>query len=372
MTKQAAHPLFKTVVKGGTALGQKVRGMMTRAAKRSGKIRKKTMKKQSSESDVVKGVVAAAKGSKDTVDKEMLGADDPRYGGGSGNFKGKQAPAFTDKINPTDTPDAFGAGDGKVAGFMDDVRTKAKSNINQARNINLRGIRARVRAQAPSKADGYKRVPGHSTAVSRALPRKGAATSAKKPAPRNAVREVSSRSEDRISMGRADFAAAKKKPAAVAANKSKSSGEMTMDPMYFKAKKPAAVAANKSKSSGEMTMDPMYFKAKKPAAPIAGKAPVSVASTKPKSSSLGQSAGGGLGGSLKPSFAGGGSKLPARASMASLGKKPGFGAAGKLKAPSMPKMPSAAPRVATGLAPKQDTTAPKRRTNLTTGTREAS
>jgi len=346
LTKQAAHPLFKTVVKGGTALGQKVRGMMTRAAKRSGKIRKKTMKKQSSESDVVKGVVAAAKGSKDTVDKEMLGADDPRYGGGSGNFKGKQAPAFTDKINPTDTPDAFGAGDGKVAGFMDDVRTKAKSNINQARNINLRGIRARVRAQAPSKADGYKRVPGHSTAVSRALPRKGAATSAKKPAPRNAVREVSSRSEDRISMGRADFAAAKKKP--------------------------AAVAANKSKSSGEMTMDPMYFKAKKPAAPIAGKAPVSVASTKPKSSSLGQSAGGGLGGSLKPSFAGGGSKLPARASMASLGKKPGFGAAGKLKAPSMPKMPSAAPRVATGLAPKQDTTAPKRRTNLTTGTREAS
>lgn len=31
-----------------------------------------------------------------------------QYGGGLGNFEGKTAPKFTDKINPTDTPGAFG------------------------------------------------------------------------------------------------------------------------------------------------------------------------------------------------------------------------------------------------------------------------
>lgn len=44
------------------------------------------------------------------TDEEEMGVDDPRYGGGPGikNFKGKVAPKFTDRFNPTDVPQAFG------------------------------------------------------------------------------------------------------------------------------------------------------------------------------------------------------------------------------------------------------------------------
>jgi len=37
LTKQASHPLFQTVARGNTMLGQKVRGAMTRTAKKSEK-----------------------------------------------------------------------------------------------------------------------------------------------------------------------------------------------------------------------------------------------------------------------------------------------------------------------------------------------
>lgn len=42
-------------------------------------------------------------------DGQQIGVDDPRFGGGGGlkNLKGKRAPAFTDRFNPTDTPGAF-------------------------------------------------------------------------------------------------------------------------------------------------------------------------------------------------------------------------------------------------------------------------
>jgi hypothetical protein len=38
LTKQASHPLFQTVARGGTMLGQKVRGALTRTAAKSKKV----------------------------------------------------------------------------------------------------------------------------------------------------------------------------------------------------------------------------------------------------------------------------------------------------------------------------------------------
>lgn len=38
LTKQASHPLFQTVARGGTMLGQKVRGAVARTAKKSEKV----------------------------------------------------------------------------------------------------------------------------------------------------------------------------------------------------------------------------------------------------------------------------------------------------------------------------------------------
>lgn len=38
LVKQASHPLFQTVARGGTMLGQKVRGALSRTAKKSEKI----------------------------------------------------------------------------------------------------------------------------------------------------------------------------------------------------------------------------------------------------------------------------------------------------------------------------------------------
>ena len=126
LTKEAGHPAFGAVARGGTLLGRKVQGMMTRALKRGRSASHKArMKKQSSAALPGKGgpeVKAAVKESKtpihdnDGVQKLVSGATDARYGsgpgmrygGGVGNFEGKQAPAFTDKINPTDMPKAFG------------------------------------------------------------------------------------------------------------------------------------------------------------------------------------------------------------------------------------------------------------------------
>ena len=50
----------------------------------------------------------------------QIGTDDPRYGGGIGNLGGKKAPKFTNKMNPTDTPQAFGTGSGATHLFMQD------------------------------------------------------------------------------------------------------------------------------------------------------------------------------------------------------------------------------------------------------------
>ena len=51
-----------------------------------------------------------------------------KYGGGTGNFEGKQAPPFTDKVNPTDMPQAFG----KKAGLFDSAEQKA-DRVNLAK-----------------------------------------------------------------------------------------------------------------------------------------------------------------------------------------------------------------------------------------------
>jgi uncharacterized protein YjbJ (UPF0337 family) len=56
---------------------------------------------------MVKEVVENAKG-KRRIDGDVGDSMVDQYGGGLGNFEGKTAPKFTDKINPTDTPGAFG------------------------------------------------------------------------------------------------------------------------------------------------------------------------------------------------------------------------------------------------------------------------
>ena len=89
LTKEAAHPLFTSVKKGGTLLGRKVKGMMSRAVNK-GKVKKYRNKS-----------------------KHGTG-DGAMYGGGTGNFGGTQAPAFTadtkkGKIgNPSENPQNFG------------------------------------------------------------------------------------------------------------------------------------------------------------------------------------------------------------------------------------------------------------------------
>lgn len=172
LQKEAAHPLFSSITRGGTMLGRKVRGMMTRVSKRSRKPRVKNLRKKAEDLQrqvpmkqpnvgkelskrmvgkppakpaigtppprkaigtepartmgkmgaaaekagrTVKNVLEQAtpdaeahRGTDDGSQVLTQGADDPRYGGGMGNFKGKKAPAFTDKVNPTDLPRAFG------------------------------------------------------------------------------------------------------------------------------------------------------------------------------------------------------------------------------------------------------------------------
>jgi hypothetical protein len=128
LTKEAGpgHPLFASVARGGTMLGRKVRGMMSRKMK-TGKRKKYRMKKKAG---AIKNAGAppvsekAGRNVKNVLEEAQpgaqarsarpaggqvleQGADDTRYGGGVGNFEGKQAPKFTDKINPTDTPGAF-------------------------------------------------------------------------------------------------------------------------------------------------------------------------------------------------------------------------------------------------------------------------
>jgi hypothetical protein len=46
------------------------------------------------------------------TDEETMGQDQDSYGAGLGNLGGKKAPKFTKKVNPTDTPAAFGTGRG--------------------------------------------------------------------------------------------------------------------------------------------------------------------------------------------------------------------------------------------------------------------
>lgn len=64
---------------------------------------------------MVKAILDEAKKPQDNyTDSQQIGVDDPRFGGGKGlkNLGGKRAPAFTDKVNPTDMPGAFGTGSG--------------------------------------------------------------------------------------------------------------------------------------------------------------------------------------------------------------------------------------------------------------------
>lgn len=73
---------------------------------------------ESTVGDLVKAIVADAKKPTDafTDNEAEIGVDDPRFGGGKGlkNLGGRRAPSFTDKVNPTDTPNAFGTGAGEA------------------------------------------------------------------------------------------------------------------------------------------------------------------------------------------------------------------------------------------------------------------
>lgn len=53
------------------------------------------------------------------------GMGGPMYGGGLGNLGGKKAPKFTDKVNPTDAPGAFGTGTG------DDVHKDDRKGVSE-------------------------------------------------------------------------------------------------------------------------------------------------------------------------------------------------------------------------------------------------
>lgn len=161
LIKEASHPLFEAVQKGGTLLGQKVKGMITRATKgKKPQLKKKASftdgysigsaakagrvtgpkamkaapaketdfgfggtKKKTPSSHVTVGKATRLSGSGLLASsKKSLGSTEsktksqkmgnnlmaPSFGGGTGNFEGKQAPPFTDKVNPTDVPQAFG------------------------------------------------------------------------------------------------------------------------------------------------------------------------------------------------------------------------------------------------------------------------
>ena len=125
LTKEAGggHPLFTSVKKGGTLLGRRVRGMMARAME-AGKRKSFRMKKKAdAETMELKPTMKPPKpltppptvGDKPKPLKPPKPMPmDARYGGGSGNFEGKQAPAFTadtkkGKIgNPSENPQNFG------------------------------------------------------------------------------------------------------------------------------------------------------------------------------------------------------------------------------------------------------------------------
>lgn len=65
------------------------------------------------------------------TDDEQTGVDDPRFGGGKGieNFKGKKAPTFTDRFNPTDVPQAFGK---KAAEMMEYSSPTSRPAVSKA------------------------------------------------------------------------------------------------------------------------------------------------------------------------------------------------------------------------------------------------
>lgn len=70
----------------------------------------KTSASASEAGRVVKALLENSEGREGPYsDSQQIGVDDPRFGGGGGlkNLKGKRAPAFTDRFNPTDTPGAF-------------------------------------------------------------------------------------------------------------------------------------------------------------------------------------------------------------------------------------------------------------------------
>jgi len=176
LVKEAGHPLFSTVTKGGTIFGKKVKGLMRRSMKKAKKVKVKMQKRLTKKSqdmtqrgqapapkipraqgmppaaqpmpapttnptkpplapkpampmnksaeedagdalrDFLERVVEEAQNSADDYHAQPL--EDDKYGGGTGNFKGRQAPKFTPSTkggkpgNPTENPERFGAGCG--------------------------------------------------------------------------------------------------------------------------------------------------------------------------------------------------------------------------------------------------------------------
>lgn len=235
LTLEKEAGLFSPVAKGTTALGKKVRGMMTRAYKRGMTQRFRMKKKAQTElpkapqagsssgvkvpqppkaqpmpakkpktwtsapNDATKGLPMPARGQqmqpmgklgavresvlrklsgvppvsegagravKNVLDQATpssqarrvphgdvleFGANDPRYGGGLGNFGGKKAPKFTNKVNPTDTPQAFGTGCGmgKKALSMSTAKTLLAGGAGAA---GLYGL-SKLLKNAPKKVD---------------------------------------------------------------------------------------------------------------------------------------------------------------------------------------------------------------------------
>jgi len=119
LEKEASHPLFRTVGGSQSLLGRKVRGMVSKVED-LGQRTKFRMKKKAEESSdkagkTIKKILEEAEGDERArvVEGEggqvlEQGAEDTKYGGGLGNLGKKRAPSFTDKVNPTDMPGAFG------------------------------------------------------------------------------------------------------------------------------------------------------------------------------------------------------------------------------------------------------------------------
>jgi hypothetical protein len=150
LTKEAAHPLFTSMNRGGTLLGQRVRGLMKRVVKRSRKIGKGGAKKSVEGAKKLKrkSLASATAFKKTSMNMETLpGVKAPKqrpsygtgagalvratvreagkargqrtaYGTGGGNLGARKAPAFTSNTrggklgNPTENPDRFGTGCG--------------------------------------------------------------------------------------------------------------------------------------------------------------------------------------------------------------------------------------------------------------------